>query len=72
MTDHFVLCQEQKYTSINDKTIYLIILSHFIVTEKQYYCYTGKIYVALKAELYLKYIGSIETLYCICDTIGQI
>jgi hypothetical protein len=34
-TDHFAQCQEQKYTSINDKTIYLIIKIQFIVTEKQ-------------------------------------
>jgi hypothetical protein len=33
-TDHFAQCQEQKYTSINDKSIYLIIKIQFIVTEK--------------------------------------
>ncbi len=34
-TDHFAQCREQKYTSIKDKTIYLIIKIQFIVTEKQ-------------------------------------
>ncbi len=34
-TDCFAQCQEQKYTSINNKTIYLIIKIQFIVTEKQ-------------------------------------
>ena len=33
-TDRFAQCQEQNYTSINDKTIYLIIILQFIVTEK--------------------------------------
>ncbi len=65
-------CQEQKYKSINDKTVYFIILSHFIVTENQYYRYTVTIYIASEAELYLKYIRSIETVYYIYDTIGQI
>ncbi len=34
-TDHFAQCREQKYTSINNKTIYLINKIQFIVTEKQ-------------------------------------
>ncbi len=34
-TDHFAQCREQKYTGINEKTIYLIIKIQFIVTEKQ-------------------------------------
>ncbi len=33
--DRFAQCREQKNTSINDKTIYLIIKIQFIVTEKQ-------------------------------------
>jgi hypothetical protein len=32
--DHFAQCQEQKYTSINDNSIYLFIKKQFIVTEK--------------------------------------
>jgi hypothetical protein len=34
-TDRFAQCREQKYTSINDKIINLIIKIQFIVTEKQ-------------------------------------
>ncbi len=43
-TDHFAHYQEQKYTSINDKTIYWINKIKFNVTEKQLDCLTATIY----------------------------
>ena len=32
-----VWCQEQKYTGKTGKTIYLIKIQHFFVTQKQYF-----------------------------------
>ena len=45
-------CREQIYTSINDKTIDLIILIQFIVTQKQLYCFPEMIYDFSHAEQY--------------------
>jgi hypothetical protein len=45
LTDNLDHCQEQKYTCINDKTIYLIIWLQFIITQKQHNCDTETIYV---------------------------
>ncbi len=51
-TDRLAQCREQKYTSINHKTIYLIIKIQFIVSEKQSDCSTATIYDISHAELH--------------------
>ncbi len=62
LTCHLDWCREQKYTSINDKKNYLIIRPIFIVSQKQWHCYTESVYIWVEAKLSLKYIVSLSLL----------